>query len=113
VYAHTIDPADNSWIQEAVERLPENVYLSIDLDGLDPSVLPATGTPEPGGLSFRQLVSLIKAIGRSRRVVAADINELAKIEGSQVSEYTAAKIATKIFIHCAYQEAAFQKKANP
>jgi len=113
VYAHTIDPADNSWIQEVVDRLPENVYLSIDLDGLDPSVLPATGTPEPGGLSFRQLVSLIKAVGRGRRVVAADINELAKIEGSQVSEYTAAKIATKIFIHCAYQEAAFQKKANP
>lgn len=113
VYAHTIDPVDNSWIQEVVDRLPENVYLSVDLDGLDPSVLPATGTPEPGGLSFRQLVSLIKAVGRSRRVVAADINELAKIEGSLFSEYTAAKIATKIFIHCAYREAVFQKGRNP
>jgi agmatinase len=113
VYAHTIDPADNSWIQEAVERLPENVYLSIDLDGLDPSVLPATGTPEPGGLSFRQLVSLIKAVGRGGRVVAADINELAKIHGSPVSEYTAAKIATKIFIHCADREAVFPERGNP
>ena len=89
------------WIDQAVNRLPEQVYLSIDLDGLDPAVLPGTGTPEPGGLTYRQLVRLLRAVGRNRKVVAADINELVKIPGTQVSEFTAAKLATKIFVHCA------------
>jgi len=83
-----------------VDRLPEHVYMTIDLDGLDPSVLPGTGTPEPGGLTYRQLVGLIQAVGQSRKVVAADINELSKIEGTTVSEFTAAKLATKIFVYC-------------
>lgn len=99
-YAHTIDPSDDYWRRKVVHSLPEKVYITIDLDGLDPSVLPGTGTPEPGGLSYRQLVKLIKAVGKEKQVVAADINELAKIDGSQVSEYTAAKIATKIFVYC-------------
>jgi len=99
-YAHTIDPSDDYWRRKVVHSLPEKVYITIDLDGLDPSVLPGTGTPEPGGLSYRQLIKLIKAVGKEKKVIAADINELAKIEGSQVSEYTAAKIATKIFVHC-------------
>lgn len=100
-FAHEIDLLDSGWIDQAVDRLPENVYLTLDLDGLDPSAVPGTGTPEPGGLSFRQVVALIKAVGSRRRVVGADICELSKIPGFQVSEYTAAKIATKILIHCA------------
>ncbi len=99
-YAHNIDSLYDLWIDKAVKSLPEKVYMTIDLDGLDPSVIPGTGTPEPGGLSYRQLIKLIKAVGKEKKMVAADINELAKIEGSQVSEYTAAKIATKIFVHC-------------
>jgi agmatinase len=100
-FAHRIDPADDGWIGEAVDGLPETVYMTVDLDGLDPSVIPGTGTPEPGGLTYRQLIALIRETGRRRRVVAAAINELVKIAGTQVSEYTAAKIATKIFVHCA------------
>lgn len=99
-FAHQIDPTDQSWIQLVLKALPQNVYLTIDLDGLDPSALPGTGTPEPGGLSYRQLVNLIKAVGRHRTVIAADITELVPIEGSHVSEFTAAKIATKIFVNC-------------
>lgn len=99
-YAHTLDPSDPGWMEKATESLPENVYLTIDLDGLDPSVIPGTGTPEPGGLSYRQLIGLLRILGRKRNVVAADICELAKIPGTQVSEYTAAKIATKIFVFC-------------
>ena len=100
VYAHAIDPLDSSWIRGVVDALPEHVYLSIDLDGLDPAVVPGTGTPEPGGLSYRQVVSLIAALGKQRTVIAADLTELAKIPGSQVSEYTAARLAAKIFVHC-------------
>ena len=108
-YAHEIDPLDHSWMDRVVAALPESVYMTIDLDGLDPSVVPGTGTPEPGGLSYRQLVNLIKAVGRNRSVVAADVTELAKIEGFQVSEYTAAKIVTKIFVDCFNREVAGDK----
>jgi agmatinase len=99
-YAHEIDPFDNSWIDLVVEALPEMVYITLDLDGLDPSVIPGTGTPEPGGLSYRQVINLIKRVGSDRKVVAADINELIKIDGCQVSEYTAAKLASKIMVYC-------------
>jgi len=99
-FAHAIDPVDTSWIQNVVALLPQAVYLTIDLDGLDPAVVPGTGTPEPGGLSYRQLVALIQEVGRSRQVIAADITELAPIAGSHVSEFTAAKIATKIWVNC-------------
>ena len=51
IYAHDIAPGGVGWIDAAVDRLPENVYLTVDLDGLDPSVVPGTGTPEPGGCS--------------------------------------------------------------
>lgn len=100
VYAHTIDSTHDDWVRQVVDRLPDKVYLTVDLDGLDPAVMPGTGTPEPGGLTYRQLVDLIRAVGKNRTVVAADITELAAIEGSHVSEYTAAKIASKIMIHC-------------
>jgi agmatinase len=99
-YAHRIDQADNGWIADVVSRLGPRVYITIDLDGLDPSVIPGTGTPEPGGLSYRQLLALLAAVGARRRVIGADINELAKIPGSQVSEFTAARIAAKILVHC-------------
>lgn len=99
-YAHSIDPADDTWIGKVVDSLPEKLYMTIDLDGLDPSVIPGTGTPEPGGLSYRQLIKLIRAVGNRKTVIAADITELCKIPGTQVSEFTAAKIATKIMVYC-------------
>ena len=99
-YAHNLNPADNSWMDDVVYALPDNVYLTIDLDGLDPGIMPGTGTPVPGGLTYRQVVELIKRVGAEKNVVAADINELAKVEGSVVSEFTAAKLATKLFVYC-------------
>ncbi|MDD3992100.1 MAG: agmatinase [Desulfobacterales bacterium] len=99
-YAHRIDQADNGWIADVVSRLGPRVYITIDLDGLDPSVIPGTGTPEPGGLRYRQLLALLAAVGARRRVIGADINELVKIPGTQVSEFTAARIAAKILVHC-------------
>lgn len=99
-FAHQIDPLDHSWMDEAIEALPDKVYLSIDLDGLDPSVIPGTGTPEPGGLTYRQVVEFLRRLGASgKKVVAADITELAKIPGTQVSEFTAARIAAKMFVY--------------
>jgi agmatinase len=99
-YAHNISPLDNGWMDEAIERLPEKIYLSIDVDGLDPSVMPGTGTPEPGGLSYRQLIRLIEKLGKKRHVIGSDINEVMPIEGFHVSEFTAAKIASKVIVYC-------------
>jgi agmatinase len=98
-FSHNIEPADKTWMDRVADALPDTVYLTLDLDGLDPSVIPGTGTPEPGGLSYRQVVELIKTVGRKRHIIAADIVELVKIEGTQVSEYTAAKIAAKILVY--------------
>jgi agmatinase len=101
LYAHDIPPGDLSWIDAFVSRLPPMIYLTIDLDGLDPACVPGTGTPEPGGLTYRQVTALIGAIGRSRQVVAADVTELAEIEGHRHSEYTAARLVQKIIAFCA------------
>ncbi len=99
IYAHDINDNDQ-WSRRVRDRLPEAVYLTIDVDGLDPAVMPGTGTPEPGGLDYRQLVSLIQLLGRHCRVVAADIVELVKLPDSRVSEYTAARIAQKVIANC-------------
>lgn len=100
-FAHDIlSRPDAEWIDAVVSSLPERVYLSFDLDGLDPSVLPGTGTPEPGGLGYRQAVALLRALGERRTVVGADFCELAPIPGSQVSEYTAAKLVAKFLVYC-------------
>ena len=87
---------DASWIQRAVDQLGERVYVSVDVDGLDPSVIPGTGTPVPGGLGWYQLLALLRAVGREREVVGADLCELAPIDGQNVSEFAAALLAYKM-----------------
>jgi agmatinase len=100
-FAHDIlSRPDAEWIDAVVSSLPERVYLSFDLDGLDPAVLPGTGTPEPGGLGYRQAAALLRALGERRAVVGADFCELAPIPGSRVSEYTAARLVAKFLVHC-------------
>ena len=56
--------------------LTDNVYISLDIDGLDPAYAPGTGTPEPGGLTYQQLVDLFLAVGKTRHIVGADIVEV-------------------------------------
>jgi agmatinase len=74
------------------EDFPENVYVTIDIDALDPSLMPATGTPEPGGLSWYMTLDILRSIARQRRVVGFDLVELAPIPGLHACEYTAAKL---------------------
>jgi agmatinase len=68
------------WIDEAVDSLTENVYLTIDIDGLDPSIVPLTGTPEPGGLGWYQTLTLIRKLAEKKRVVGMDLVEFSKVE---------------------------------
>ncbi|MBU0532063.1 agmatinase [Candidatus Micrarchaeota archaeon] len=79
-------------IKKIVSQLGENVYVSVDVDGFDPSVVPGTGTPEPGGLSWYDVVSLMKAVSK-KNVVGFDIVEALPVPPLPISEYTAAKLA--------------------
>ena len=72
------------------------IYLTFDLDGFDGSVMPATGTPEPGGLFWNDAIKIIKAASSAGKIVGADINELAPIEGMHAPNFLAAKLAYKI-----------------
>jgi agmatinase len=71
------------------------VYLSIDLDALDPGIMPAVGTPEPGGLSYRQVLAIIETLTKRGPVIGLDLVELAPIPGHKVSEFTAARLLYK------------------
>jgi len=71
------------------------VYLSIDLDALDPGIMPAVGTPEPGGLSYNQVLTIIETLAKRGPVIGLDLVELAPIPGHRVSEFTAARLLYK------------------
>ena len=75
--------------------LPDTVYLTFDLDFFDPSVLPATGTPEPGGGAWHQALALLRLLFKHKRVIAMDVVELAPIPGNPASDYTAARLLYK------------------
>lgn len=75
------------------DDFPENVYITFDLDGLDPCVLPSTGTPVPGGLGFYQALDLVESAARGRNVKGIDVVELAPVAGQPVSDFTAALIS--------------------
>lgn len=94
--ATTIFHAPEVPIQEIIDTLEENVYISIDLDNLDPSIMPSTGTPEPGGLSWEQETNLIREVGKQRNIVGFDIVEMSPIPGIPFPEFLAAKLAYKI-----------------
>ena len=83
-------------IQDVLEGLTEDVYVSIDLDALDPSLMPAVGTPEPGGMGWGHVMGIIDAVARQRRVVGFDVVELSPNEGPHACAYTAAKLAYKL-----------------
>lgn len=80
---------------EHLGKIPGPVYLTIDADVLDPGVMPGVGTPEPGGLSYYQVLDIIKALTQRGPVVGLDLVELAPIPGHRVSEFTAARIIYK------------------
>ncbi|MFH0963844.1 MAG: agmatinase [Planctomycetota bacterium] len=84
------------WIPRVLSRLSPNVYVTVDLDGLDPSLCGAVGTPEPGGLSWRQITSVIRALGEKARIVGFDIVELSPHEFSLPSNVVAAKVTFRL-----------------
>lgn len=86
-------------VSRILECLGPNVYLTIDLDVLDPSVMPAVGTPEPGGLGWYDLMTLIRAVTTRCRVVGFDVMELCPIPGMVAPDFLAARLVHKILAH--------------
>lgn len=84
--------SEEDWIAKVVDHIKGAVYLTIDVDGLDAAVMPATGTPEPGGLSWWQLTDLLRAVAAHHRIVAMDCVEFSPVEGAHHAAYTAAKL---------------------
>ncbi|EKD63692.1 MAG: hypothetical protein ACD_51C00226G0012 [uncultured bacterium] len=91
-FAHKIHDRTD-WIKKAVSLLTNKVYLTIDLDVFDPSILPSTGTPEPGGMGWYEVLELIKAVAQKKKIVGFDIVELAPNPNNKASDFLAAKLA--------------------
>ena len=75
------------------------MYVTIDCDGLDPAVMPAVGTPEPGGVSWYELLTLLRATFARRNVVACDVVELCPLPGLVAPTFLCAKLAYKLFAY--------------
>jgi agmatinase len=78
------------------EDFPEQVFFTLDVDGIDPSVLPATGTPVPGGLGWYQTLGLFESVARQRRIIGFDVLEFAPIAGFHAFDFTAALLVYKM-----------------
>lgn len=84
------------WQAELIERVRgRRVYLTIDVDGLDPSVVSATGTPEPDGLSWREALAILRAVAEHAEIIGLDCVELAPVSGHHASDFAVAKLVYK------------------
>ncbi|NDY41720.1 agmatinase [Dissulfurirhabdus thermomarina] len=87
-------------VRRLLDGLPDiPVYVTIDLDCLDPAVMPAVGTPEPGGLSWDEILAFLRALAGTGRVAAFDVVELAPLPGLAAPEYTAARLVYKFLTY--------------
>ena len=84
------------WVNEVAARLPQQVYVSIDLDVLDPSIMSSTGTPEPGGLLWYDVLALLRAICNQKNVVGFDVVELCPDSRNRAPDFMAAKLIYKL-----------------
>jgi agmatinase len=87
---------DADWIERVVDSLSEHVYITIDVDGFDPAIMPATGTPEPGGLSWYEALKLLRRVVERRTVVGCDVVELSPMPGHVAPNFLCAKLIYKI-----------------
>jgi agmatinase len=87
---------DKAWMDRVVDSLGDTVYITIDCDGMDPAIMPAVGTPEPGGLSWYEMLTLLRKVISCRKVVGCDLVELCPIPGMVAPNFLCAKLIYKI-----------------
>jgi len=91
-----------NWVEEIVDNLKENVFLSFDVDAFDPSVISATGTPEPGGLFWDETLSILEKVIKNKNIVGFDVVELAPVQENTISDFNTAKLIYKIISMISY-----------
>ena len=94
-FAHEM-AQDDYWMENAIDLMTDNVFLTIDLDAFDPSIMPSTGTPEPGGLLWYETLEFLNKIFKEKNVVGFDIVELCPNENDKSSDFLAAKLYYKM-----------------
>ena len=90
-FAHRIK-SDAGWMQKALKLMSDKVYITLDLDVFDPSVMPSTGTPEPGGLDWYEVTGFLRDVFENKEVMGFDIVELAPVAGRKDPDFLAAKL---------------------
>jgi len=90
---------NSGWFGKCLRKLTKNVYLTIDLDAFDPSIMPSTGTPEPGGLGWYQTLDFLKRLMTEKNVVGFDVVELCPNPASKGSDFLAAKLVYKLLTY--------------
>jgi agmatinase len=99
----------DAWQDDVLRRLGDHVFITVDIDGFDPAYAPGTGTPEPGGLDWYQVTSLLRRVFREKTIVAADIVEVIPVPGQAVTEFLAARLAYKMIC---YREAITERRRD-
>jgi len=94
-FAHDM-AVDDTWMDSAIDQMTDNVFITIDLDVFDPSILPSTGTPEPGGLLWYETLEFLKQVFEEKNVVGFDIVELCPNSKEKSSDFLAAKLYYKM-----------------
>jgi agmatinase len=94
IWGHDLDRAEELF-PKLLASLPEKVYLTFDIDYFDPSIVPATGTPEPGGGLWYPTLRLLRHLFREKKVVAMDVLELAPVGGHPASDFLTSKLIYK------------------
>lgn len=94
-FAHEM-ATDDSWMESAIDQMTDNVFITFDLDAFDPSILPSTGTPEPGGLLWYETLEFLKQVFDEKNVVGFDIVELCPNSKEKSSDFLAAKLYYKM-----------------
>jgi len=94
-FAHDM-AVDDTWMDSAIDQMTDNVFITIDLDAFDPSILPSTGTPEPGGLLWYETLEFLKQVFEEKNVVGFDIVELCPNPKEKSSDFLAAKLYYKM-----------------
>lgn len=94
-FAHEM-AVDDNWMDSAIDQMTDNVFITFDLDALDPSIMPSTGTPEPGGLLWYETLEFLKQVFEEKNVVGFDIVELCPNKIDKSSDFLAAKLYYKM-----------------
>jgi agmatinase len=97
-FAHEM-AEDDSWVDSAIDQMTDNVYITIDLDAFDPSIMPSTGTPEPGGLLWYETLDFLRQVFEEKNVVGFDIVELCPNPNEKSSDFLAAKLYYKMLTY--------------